>query len=697
MPEWKVPGYTELKGLGSGGFGEVVLARHDASGTLVAIKYLRHALLTDTEFVEMFRVEATTLAGLDDPNIVRLYEYVESPTGAAIVMELVGGVPLREILTFQGKTTPEAALVVLQGSLLGLAAAHRCGIVHRDYKPENVLVNGDGISKLTDFGIAARAGDRPVPAGTLAYAAPEQMAGAPASPASDVYAATATFYECLTSRPPFSGETADLIRRHQTEPVPLEPVPEPLRPLVAAGMAKDPASRPADATTFVTELNAAASRGYGQDWHDRGRSHLAEAALLLAALWPSGPPPAVQGTTVHQIPLRRRIRLGHVSGARIVIAAIAAIAVAAAAAAFAASAATRPSGSSRPVAAVRTVSLQPSPTQTSQSQPTPTQTSKSPSAQTPGSRPSLSPAQGPPGTAVTASATDWRGCTSVSLSGWNAKLGTAGIDAPGAFSFSFTVPSDAAPGAAHLRFSLTCGHSTDNPLVTFTVTQAHPRTSVPAAPSNLTVTAVDPNDIRLDWQDNSGNETGFEINNGVTSKSAAANSTSYTWGGLAPGTYMCFKIRSYDSAGDSAWEPNVSPWYRCTTTPNVSESSTVTVSSTTGWQETPVSLKTGETFAVTYVSGSWTVDYRNFPYVGPGGYSAQVDGEIYQGCKVDTSETYGVLLGSVGSTTDGDSPIGQGGTFTAGNNGYLYLRINDDDACLGDNSGSVTVTVTTNS
>jgi eukaryotic-like serine/threonine-protein kinase len=79
---------------------------------------------------------------------------------------------LREILTFQGKTTAEPALVVLQGSLLGLAAAHRRGVVHRDFKPENVLVNGDGISKLTDFGIAARAGDHPVPAGTLLYSCP---------------------------------------------------------------------------------------------------------------------------------------------------------------------------------------------------------------------------------------------------------------------------------------------------------------------------------------------------------------------------------------------------------------------------------------------------------------------------------------------------------------------------------------------
>ncbi len=89
---WSVPGYTELKALGSGGAGDVVLARHDASGTMVAIKYLRRKLLADPQWAGLFRGEAQVLAALDDPNVVRLYEYVESPWGAAIVMELVDGV-----------------------------------------------------------------------------------------------------------------------------------------------------------------------------------------------------------------------------------------------------------------------------------------------------------------------------------------------------------------------------------------------------------------------------------------------------------------------------------------------------------------------------------------------------------------------------------------------------------------------------
>jgi eukaryotic-like serine/threonine-protein kinase len=330
--QWDVPGYTEVKALGSGGFGDVVLARRSMSGTLVAIKYLRRELLADPEFAVMFRGEAEVLASVEDPNVVRLYEYVQSPAGAAIVMELVEGVCLREILARQGQTTAEAALVVLQGSLLGLAAAHRRGVVHRDYKAENVLVNGQGASKLTDFGIAARAGDRAMAAGTLAYAPPEQFGGGPASPSGDVYAATATFYECLTGHPPFRGDSAErLLYQHLAEAVPLEPVPEPLRPLIEAGMAKDPGRRPADATILVAELRTVAAGTYGPDWEDRGRSGLAAAALLLAALWPAGGPAAVQGTAVRRISLRRHLPHGNVSAVKAAVTAgvvIAGIAVA---------------------------------------------------------------------------------------------------------------------------------------------------------------------------------------------------------------------------------------------------------------------------------------------------------------------------------------------------------------------------------
>ena len=350
---WNVAGYTGLRALGSGGFGDVVLARHDASGTLVAIKFLRRELLSDARFAAMFRAEAAVLASMDDPHVVRLHEYLESPSGAAIVMELVDGVSLRQILARQGGTTPEAALVVLEGSLLGLAAAHARGVVHRDYKPDNVLVDGGGASKLTDFGIAVRAGDRPARAGTLAYAPPEQFAGRPASPAGDVYAATATFFECLTGLPPFRGDTVEaLLYQHLSQPVPVEAVPGPVRPLIAAGMAKQPEDRPADATTFVAALNAVAARSYGPDWRERGRSHLAELALLLAVLWPSGGSPAVQSTTVEEIRLRRK-RRSRLRPSRAVMAIIAAaIVVALAIAGTVLAVASSGSHASHPVAAI---------------------------------------------------------------------------------------------------------------------------------------------------------------------------------------------------------------------------------------------------------------------------------------------------------------------------------------------------------
>jgi eukaryotic-like serine/threonine-protein kinase len=387
MAEWNVPGFTELRALGSGTFGEVVLARHDGSGTLVAIKYLRQDLLCDAEFTEAFRSEAAILASVNDPHVVRLYEYIESTQGAAIVMELIDGVCLREILKNQGATTAEAALLILMGSLLGLAAAHRQGVVHRDYKPGNVLVNGDGDSKLTDFGIAARAGDSPIPAGTLVYAPPEQIEGSPASPAGDVYAATATFYECLVGRPPFTANTAEqLMYQHLAEPVPLDPVPEPLRPLVAAGMAKDPRDRPADASTFVTELTAVAAGAYGPYWQERGRSQLGEAALLLAALWPSGAAPALQGSAIERIDLSegargsaaaresrhlRHVRhvehVRHVKHLRAVAAGAIVVALLAAGTALALTSTNTPGPPGHPDAAVHLVTLQPPPSSASPS------------------------------------------------------------------------------------------------------------------------------------------------------------------------------------------------------------------------------------------------------------------------------------------------------------------------------------------
>ncbi|MEO3853403.1 serine/threonine-protein kinase [Acrocarpospora sp. B8E8] len=313
MSEWTVPGYREIRELGVGGSGRVVLATYESTGAFVAIKYLSERLRNDPEFLAGFQREARLMVELQDAHIVKLYEYVQSPYGdAAIVMELVDGVPLRRILAEHGTTSPEAALVVLKGSLLGLSTAHAQGVVHRDYKPENVLIQADGTSKLADFGVAALSGEQGVPSGTPSYMAPEQWSSNPASPATDVYAATCVFFECLTGRKPYRADhLAGMRHAHQHAPIPTMEVPSSVRALVGRGMAKNPMDRPPTARAFVADLEAAAVAAYGSDWEERGRRHLAELATLLALLFPLARPASAPevGTSLARTVLSDR--LGH--------------------------------------------------------------------------------------------------------------------------------------------------------------------------------------------------------------------------------------------------------------------------------------------------------------------------------------------------------------------------------------------------
>ncbi|MFL6113771.1 MAG: protein kinase domain-containing protein, partial [Catenulispora sp.] len=278
---WTVPGYTETASLGSGATGLVVSAVEDATGRPVAIKYLSSRLSGDETFLERFRAEAELLAGLEHPNVVRFHRYVETDDGAALVMELVAGSTLRRALKMAAPLTPEAALAVMRGSLLGLDAAHALGIVHRDYKPSNVLLTLDGDSKLADFGIAERAGTEMPALGTPAYMAPEQWEGAPALPVTDIYAVTASFYECLTGRVPFKADTViELEELHRSAPIPLSEVPPAVRALVAHGLAKDAGNRPANVAAFIAEVEETAVAEYGVDWEEEGKRDLA------AIIWP---------------------------------------------------------------------------------------------------------------------------------------------------------------------------------------------------------------------------------------------------------------------------------------------------------------------------------------------------------------------------------------------------------------------------
>jgi hypothetical protein len=286
MTSWQLAGFAEERELGSGGSGRVVLARHEATGNEVAIKYLAAWLATDARHLEGFRTEAQLMAGLVDAHLVTLYEYVETTAGAAIVMDLLEGVSLRKMLEDGGPLSPEAALALLKGSLLGLGALHVQGVVHRDYKPENVMVDAAGNTKLVDYGIAAPVGEIAGVSGTPLYMAPEQWRGEPSNAATDVYAATATFVECLTGHPMFTGTTVGaLLQQHLTIPPPLDDVPEAVRPIAAAGLAKDPAERLGDAKALVGRLDALAPAAYGPDWESHGRAHLAARAVLLALLF----------------------------------------------------------------------------------------------------------------------------------------------------------------------------------------------------------------------------------------------------------------------------------------------------------------------------------------------------------------------------------------------------------------------------
>jgi serine/threonine protein kinase len=313
--DWTVPGYRHVRPLGEGASGRVILAVHEATNAPVAIKYLSEQLRSDEVFLSRFRTEARLMSELDDPNIVRFYEYVEGPDAAALVMELVDGVTLKDIIKSEGATGPEAALLVLKGSLLGLAAAHAARVVHRDYKPGNVLISDDGRSKLADFGIAVRAGEEVTASGTPAYMAPEQWTVGTVNTATDVYAATAVFYECLTGERPYPVKGLwELAAAHRTHPIPAERVPQPLRGLVSFGLAKNPADRPRSADAFLMELEEVALAAYGPGWEERGRVRLAALAALLAALFPMTGSEPVASTALALTRLGRR-RLAMVSGA----------------------------------------------------------------------------------------------------------------------------------------------------------------------------------------------------------------------------------------------------------------------------------------------------------------------------------------------------------------------------------------------
>lgn len=258
--------YHLLSRVSAGGMGEIYRARDTVLGRIVAIKVLPEALSLDPEFVERFRSEAQVAAQLSHPNVVHVYDWGRWESIHYMVMEYVRGRNLRSILGDHGSLSPRQSLEVMAQTLAGLAAAHASGLVHRDVKPENVLVATDGTVKVADFGIA-RAAETTATAGmfgTVAYVSPEQVRGESVDGRSDIYSAGCVLYELVCGLPPFSGDGASVLHNHLHEKVPAPSsehpdVPDEIDEIVARATARDVADRYSTSEGMLADVRKALS------------------------------------------------------------------------------------------------------------------------------------------------------------------------------------------------------------------------------------------------------------------------------------------------------------------------------------------------------------------------------------------------------------------------------------------------------
>lgn len=235
----------------------------------VALKVMDARYAGDREFLTRFQREARAIARLKSPGLVAIYDQGNDTAHPFLVMELVMGGTLRELLRERGPMPPHAVVAVLRPVLSGLGVAHRAGLVHRDVKPENVLISVDGEVKLADFGLVratAEAGitSTSVILGTAAYLSPEQVLGEQTGPPSDVYAIGIMAFELLTGTTPFKGDNAIVIaHQHLDRDVPppgslIDGVPPEFDDFIARATAREPEDRFNDASAMGAELNAIA-------------------------------------------------------------------------------------------------------------------------------------------------------------------------------------------------------------------------------------------------------------------------------------------------------------------------------------------------------------------------------------------------------------------------------------------------------
>lgn len=290
-----LPGYEIGAEIGRGGWGVVFHGRHRKLGREVAIKLLPGAFGTDPGVRDRFLTEARTVAALDHPHLVPLFDYVEHDGACIIVMELLSGGTLWDRMT-GGGVAPNEAIALTLASLVGLDHAHAHGIMHRDLKPENLLFSSRGILKIADFGIAKQVADRDTPLtvvgsiiGTPAYMAPEQADGGEIGPATDVYSMATVLYEMLTGAlpVPVAGDViAQLVAKTTTDPIPLAAIAPrwagPIDEVVSKALVRDPAQRIPTAMAFATELAGAATEVLGPGWLQQGPITVLGAGRLVA-------------------------------------------------------------------------------------------------------------------------------------------------------------------------------------------------------------------------------------------------------------------------------------------------------------------------------------------------------------------------------------------------------------------------------
>src|SRR3989475_7112747 len=254
--------------IGRGGMATIYRARDLRMDRTVAVKVLREVYSTDPKFVRRFQVEAKAASALQHPNSVQVYDYGQTDGNYYIVMELIEGTDLRRYLRSRGVLDIDRAVIIAHDIALGLGAAHRRSIVHRDVKPQNVLVGRDGSIKLTDFGIASvykdinaeRLTTTGMTLGTVQYFAPEQAQGEIVSPAADVYALGIVMYEMVTGHTPFNGDSPVVvalqhIRDQPTPPSLFNPsLPTALEEIILRCLKKVPEMRFRDGSQLARAL-----------------------------------------------------------------------------------------------------------------------------------------------------------------------------------------------------------------------------------------------------------------------------------------------------------------------------------------------------------------------------------------------------------------------------------------------------------